>query len=166
MATQYQVFTPAPTNATLPTGVQDCINTPSASCDTQVIGSTIIGTGMCSSAAWAQTGYCACVNNTLPCATLTSPYCTNNPIAYKPFTPSPACTEAQLCVNALDTGTGSGNVLGNIVQSCSNVQPSTTNYPLMILIFIIIAIIISLIINWLFPRAISKNKELIASSTK
>ena len=151
MATQYQVFTPAPAGATLPDGVQDCINTPSAACDTQIIGSTIIGTGMCANPAWAQTGYCACVNNVLPCAVLTSPYCSNNPVSYKPFTQPAACTEAQLCVNALDTGTGSGNVLGNIVQSCSNVEPSNTNYPLMIIIVVIIAIFISLLVRWLFP---------------
>lgn len=130
-------------SGTLPNDLITCVTTGqgTAPCD-KTMGSIASGGGYCATTPYSTMTYCACVNNTLPCATVTSQYCSNDPYSYKPSYASPSCANANLCVNAVDTGSG---IVDGVTQVCgaSNMMINS-NYLLILIVIVIIYAFIKL----------------------
>ncbi len=123
MAQLYTDFTPGPDKSTLPQAFQNClVPNPAAGCD-DVVGGTQVASGFCADPAYADTRYCACVNNKLACPFVTSPACQNSGDAYRPSwqreggNAYEVCMKRPLCINEINTS-GSRNSMWDIIQSC------------------------------------------------
>lgn len=141
--------------STLPSDFSKCLENPSVACDA-IVGSTTLGSGYCNDSQYEQTTYCACVNNSLPCPSITSTICSNFEYAYTPTTMMPPsgldyikCKSQPLCINLAEIG-GSQNVVTSINQQCG-VITNATNFivlhPYFMVFLVILLIVISIIIN-------------------
>lgn len=159
--TRFYQFGPDPAFSTLPAAFQACINAPSASCDSAV-GSADAHSGFCSGP-YAQSTYCACVNNVIPCPMKAAAACANAEFAYLPTAMMPGgrenaeCASAQICVNSIEVG-GSQNVVWDATQECGNTQVLnhflTSNPTYSVLVFVLLlAMLVVAILPAPRPRA-------------
>jgi hypothetical protein len=114
---------PDPHPNELPADFAACLGKTSAECDEKV-GSMARGYGYCASNAYNRSGYCACVNNALPCPAVAAAACANAPLAYKTMNMVPGsvgyttCQNQKVCVNEVVLG-GVGNTITDAHQSCA-----------------------------------------------
>lgn len=162
--TGYTYFTPGVPKGLLPADFKWCMDNPSAACDV-VVGGLTDATGYCSTPAFAQTTYCACVNNALPCPARTSAQCLNAG-AYLPWamTAGPAadrCRSVPICISTAVVN-GDHDILSNLVQECGPVAgpgpapgagpgavaPSLSTTPawLLVLVFVMLVLIVELLV--------------------
>lgn len=122
----------------------------SASCDV-IVGSTMHGSGYCSTPPYSTMSYCACVNNAIGCPMLAATACANNEFAYRPtdmLAPSGqaylACKDTTICNDIIDVY-GSENVVTGITQDCGKVtdirQLIGSNPAIAILIFLFVVVL-------------------------
>lgn len=130
-ATSFTQFGPSPFLRDLPAAFQACIppNPPTAACDT-IVGGLAEGYGYCATPQYAQTTYCACVNNAIPCPASAAAACTNAAFAYLQTRQSPGgaqyeeCKGVPICVNVLEVG-GSQNLTSGLSQQCGTITNIT-----------------------------------------
>ena len=110
------------------------------------------GTGYCADSKFAQTTYCACVNNLIPCPMFAAAACANAAFSYRTSRMQEGgvaykeCKGQPICVNIVEIG-GSQNVVSGITQQCGVIQNIqnvyNTNPKLAVLTFILfIALVI------------------------
>lgn len=163
MTTTWTQFGPDPMLTSLPSDMQNCLTTtPTPACDV-IMGSAPSGQGHCANAMYAQTTYCSCVNNSMPCPQTTMAVCANTAYAYKPASWSVAdangvstdenCRVANLCFNLVDVN-GASNVVSSVNQSCGGganqssnkiIQVVSTNPILSFLLFFMIIVLLIVI---------------------
>jgi hypothetical protein len=164
--TTFTQFGPDPPIATLPQAFRRCLspNAASAGCDGS-IGSLQSGSGYCAvttpdprypgTAPYAQSTYCACVNNAIPCPMVAAAACANSAFAYAPTKMTPpdgaayaACKGQPICVNLIEVG-GNQNVVSGITQQCGVIQNIqniiSTNPALAVLAFLLFVTLVVLL---------------------
>lgn len=147
-------FGPDPPLDALPKKFRACVEKPgTAACDA-LVGSAASGQGYCSRPAYAQTTYCACVNNAIPCAGIAAAACVNSEFAYLPTAMRAPdgqkyleCMATPICVNVFEVG-GNQNVVQNIKQECGPITNITniinTNPVLAVLVFVLVVALVVL----------------------
>ncbi len=150
--TTFVQFGPDPPIDSLPAAFQACLppNAPSSSCDA-IIGSLQEGTGFCSDSHYAQTTFCSCVNNAIPCPMLAAAACANSAFSYVTSRQTPpdgeayvTCKGQPICVNIVEVG-GNQNVVSGITQECgtiTNIENTVSANPTLAAITFIICIIL------------------------
>jgi hypothetical protein len=109
------------------------------------------GSGFCSQPKYAQTTYCACVNNLIPCPMVAAAACANAAFSYRTSRMQEGgieykeCKGQPICVNLVEIG-GSQNVVGGITQQCGTIQNIknlyTANPKLAVIFFILLVALI------------------------
>ncbi|MFA6166973.1 MAG: hypothetical protein WC700_10170 [Gemmatimonadaceae bacterium] len=152
--TTFTQFGPDPPLEDLPKHFRACIEKPGTpGCDA-LVGSAASGNGYCSRSQYAQTTYCACVNNAIPCAGVVAAACVNSEFAYRPTAiRAPAgedylaCKNLPICINVVEVG-GNQNVVQNIKQECGPITNITNiinaNPTLAILVFVLVVALVIL----------------------
>lgn len=155
--TTFTQFGPDPPLSDLPQAFQACVEDPASSpnCDATV-GSAAAGQGYCSQPAYAQTTYCACVNNAIPCPMVAAAACANSAFAYAPTTmQAPGgqaylrCKGQPICVNIVEVG-GSQNIVTGITQQCgliTDVQNLISTSPLLAALTFILIVMIAVLLS-------------------
>jgi hypothetical protein len=123
-ATTFTRFGPDPLLSSLPKAFQACLQgSPGPSCDA-LVGSLAQGSGFCAEPEYAQTTFCACVNNAIPCPTVAAAACANSAFAYAPTDMRPPsgrtflrCKSQPICVDLVEVG-GGQNVVSGVTQQC------------------------------------------------
>jgi hypothetical protein len=166
--TTFTQFGPDPPFASLPEAFQKCLPPNAQTVTTDgVIGSLASGQGYCSqttpdprypgSAPYAQSTYCACVNNAIPCPMVAAAACANSAFAYLPTRMTPpsgsayaVCKDRPICINIVEVG-GNQNIVSGITQQCgviqniqNVIQTSPTLAALAFLLFITLVVLLSM----------------------
>lgn len=110
--------------------------------------------GLCSIPKYANTVFCSCVNNQLPCPTTTSSMCANLLYAYHSSAIEDAENAADckaICMNVIDI-TGNNNILSKNTQTCGPGQTVNNLFKTDPILFVLVFILIIVVTMLLFVR--------------